>query len=158
MSLRLIPGVRLQLALDTLREVETAASNVPGAGHTFPAVRDAYLAWAIDGARRLRSCFQPSGVDALIFTTRYWHLQTGVHATEKSGSGLIGAEVHELAGRLQRERHRLDSEHARWQLGRLIVLDTSALVHGPQLWDWDPARSRPVEWCKSLAPCWVSFG
>lgn len=139
MALRLIPGVPLQLGLSTLMEVETGASNVPGAGHSFPDVRDAYLTWSVAGARRLQSCFQADGVDALIFSTRYWHLQTGVHATEKSGFDLIAAEVYELAVRFEGERRRLELERARWQLGRLIVLDTSALVHGPQLWDWDPA-------------------
>ena len=44
-------------------------------------------------------------------------------------------------GKLEAEQIRLQSEQRRWQLGQLVVLDTSALVHGPRLADWNPSSS-----------------
>lgn len=48
------------------------------------------------------------------------------------------------------EKSFLDEAQSRWMRGRLVVPDTSALIHGPKLWEWDAAaelgwRDNPVQ-------------
>ncbi|KAB2811016.1 hypothetical protein F9L07_03525 [Pimelobacter simplex] len=150
MALRLLPGIRPSDACEALRGVEFAATNVLGSGHTGDAIIYAYLDWALDSVRMLRPKFDANGVDNLILSRRYWHLQTVGHVDLQMASRLVGIEVSERVEALRTEQRRFAAEEKRWQRGRLVVLDTSALIQGPKLWEWDPAitlelRDLPVQ-------------
>lgn len=133
MALRLMPGIRPSEACDALRDVEFAATNVLGSGHTEDAILYVYLDWALDSIRMLRSKFHANGVDDLIQSRRYWYLQTAGHVDLQMAPKLVGAEIYERVEALQTEQKRFAIEDRRWQRGRLVVLDTSALIQGPKL-------------------------
>jgi len=141
MTLRLLPGTRPHDAREALRGVEYGATNVLGSGHKGDAILYAYLDWALDSIRMLRPKFEAAGVDDLLLTRRYWHLQSAGHVDLQLAPRLVSTEINERVEALQAEQTRFAAEEKRWQRGRLVVLDTSALIQGPKLWEWDPAES-----------------
>lgn len=141
MSLRLAPGVRPGEAREALRGVEFEATNVLGRGLTGDAICYAYLEWALGAVRILRPKFAASDVDDLVLTRRYWHLQSVGHVDLQLAPLLVQTEINERVAALQAEQARFSEEERRWQRGRIVVLDTSAVIHGPKLWEWDPADS-----------------
>ena len=150
MVLRILPGITPREACDVLRGVEFDGTNVLGRGHLGDAILYAYLDWALDSVRMLRSKFEASGVDGLILTQRYWYLQSAGHVDLQLAPRLASTEIGERVEALRAEQQRFAAEERRWQRGRLVVLDTSALVQGPKLWEWDPAealklRDTPVQ-------------
>ena len=138
--LKLIPGASPRDAAAALRERALEARNILGAAHTGGGMLRAYLQYALDSVRQLDNHFVASDVRRLIQTRRYWSLQS---STDGVAVDLIPSvileEVSDKSRDLEAAALRLESDHARWQRGRLVVPDTSALIHGPKVWDWDPA-------------------
>jgi predicted ribonuclease YlaK len=52
---------------------------------------------------------------------------------------LVEAEIAEQRELLLAEMKALNEAASRWTWGHLLVVDTSAVIHGPHLWTWDPA-------------------
>lgn len=117
-----------------------AVGNVRTAGHTSQDLLRGYLTWAIEAERMLRNHFTSDSISSLIFTPRYWALQTTGANNWELARALVEAEINEQSERLLREKALLDEAQSRWMWGGvLIVIDTSAIIHGPELWAWDPA-------------------
>lgn len=87
----------------------------------------------------LRNHFTGDSVSSVIFTQRYWALQTSGTNNWELARSLVEAEIKEQSERLLYAKDLLDEGQTRWIWGSLLVLDTSALIHGPELWSWDPA-------------------
>lgn len=150
MTLRLLPGRSPREAAEELRRQEIEVGNVLTAGHTGQEVLDAYLLWAINAERMLRNHFAPPSISALIFTQRYWALQTSGSVNWPLVKSLVDAEIADQRERLKQEKALLDEAQTRWMRGRLVVPDSSAVIHGPKLWEWEPAadlglRDMPVQ-------------
>lgn len=122
-----------------LRQVETNALNVRGAGHTGADMLTAYLQWASESVRLLRHQISAADIDRLVLTKRYWSLQGSTEATFALLSLLVGMEIDERIEDLRGAGEEIDLLSKRWPHGHLIVPDTSALIHGPKVWEWDPA-------------------
>ena len=109
----------------------------------------------------LRPKFDANGVDDLILSRRYWYLQTAGHVDVQMAPKLVGTEVSERVEALQTEQKRFATEEKRWQRGRLVVLDTSALIQGPKLWEWNPATTLELVTCRctlsSRSSSWTSW-
>lgn len=141
MAMRLLPGAR---PVDASRELGAqllALSNLLGRGMSSEQTLGGFLQWALEAERMLCSHFDADDVTEQIFTKRYWSLQSPSPAGRDMIPVLVEAGVSEQRRRLQRELARLNDGHNRWQRGRLVLPDTSALIHGPKLWEWDPAES-----------------
>lgn len=136
---RLRLGANAELVREQLRHVEYAASNVRGAGHTGGDLLTAYLKWASESVRVLRYHISAEDIDRLVLTRRYWALQGSTEATLTLLPLLVGMEIDERIESLKEARDEIDRLNHRWPHGHLIVLDTSALIHGPKLQEWDPA-------------------
>lgn len=145
MTLRLLPGAALHPATQALLEVETAALNLSGRGFSGDAAVYAYLEWAIESTQILRGHFEAGSVDKLLLTKRYWHSQSAGHVDLQMASRLVAIEVTERASALRRQRENLLNDVQRWSRGKLLVLDTSALVQGPKLWEWDPSTTLGID-------------
>lgn len=150
MSLRLLPGRSVRDAVQELARQEMAVGNVRAAGHASQDLLREFLNWALGAERMLRNHFTASSISAVIFTQRYWALQTSGTSNWEGVRSLVEAEIVEQTERLLHEKAVLDQAQSRWGLGRLVVLDTSAVIHGPKLWEWDPAadlglRDLPVQ-------------
>jgi hypothetical protein len=149
MTLRLLPGASPADAAQELQRQVNEATNVLAVAHTSEDILGGYLRWAIEAELMLRNHFTAATVAAVIFTDRYWSLQTPAPASRDLIPLLVNAEVREQTTRLAAERDRLVQSQTRWQKGRLVLLDTSAVIQGPTLWEWDPAatlglRDNPV--------------
>lgn len=139
MTLRLLPGSLPRDAAEELSRQEMAVGNVRTGGHTSQDLLREYLNWALGAERMLRSHFTGDSISSIVFTRRYWALQTSGTDNWETARALVEAEITEQSARLLAEKALLDDAQARWMRGRLLVPDTSALIHGPKLWEWDPA-------------------
>lgn len=150
MTLRLLPGNRPREAAEEVRRQEMAVENVRSAAHRQEHLLEEYIKWTVNAERMLRSYFTSSSVESLLFTPRFWALQATLTSNWEPTWGLVEAEIVEQSRRLAAEKAVLDEGQTRWTRGRLLVTDTSALIHGPKLWDWHPApdlgwRDSPVQ-------------
>ncbi|MFB9312001.1 PIN domain-containing protein [Nocardioides plantarum] len=139
MTLRLLPGSQPRYAAEELGRQETAVGNVRTGGYLGQDLLKEYLKWALGAERMLLNHFTRDSVSAVVFTQRYWALQTSSSDNWEMSRLLVEAEIIEQSARLLAEKALLDDAHTRWTRGRLLVPDTSALIHGPKLWEWDPA-------------------
>lgn len=139
MTMRLQPGARPRDAASELERQAVAAANVLGIASTSEEMLRTYVRWAIEAERMLRGHFVAADVAEQLHTPRYWSLQGPMPGSRDVVPLQVEAEVADQCERLGRERARLTEGQSRWRTGCLLVPDTSALIHGPKLWEWDPA-------------------
>ena len=142
MLLSPLPGTDRNQLLRDLTGVSTGATNLRGSSGDDPH-RD-YIRWATDSGQKLGSLLRAEDVDRLVFTRRYWLLQSMAHqgALPQVQKILLQAEVAQRAQELEETVDGLKAQLDRWsRSGFFAVADTSFYIHAPdKLQDLDIAR------------------
>lgn len=131
MSVRTLPTVTGSRAHTVIRDAASAFANVRAAGHTGPAMYDAYLRTASQQHQMLASVLSAADLDRLLTTPRYWML----HSIDPTGKAdalawLIDVEVEEKARLLKDAVKELDDELHQYSVtDAIIVPDTNVLLH-----------------------------
>ena len=128
------PGADRKNIRERLRDVHTAAFNLQGHhGSAFEELL-AYLEWATESARLLRSQISDKDLNNLIFTDRYRALLTssgslaGTHQ-QRFVRGLVHLEVTERLEAFEAAQKALDEQIDRWTgLERFVVADSSFYI------------------------------
>lgn len=139
MLVKPLPGVDRAAVLQGLEGVLTSLRNtVPVTGG--PADQyNAYIKWVDLGANTLRHLVQPSDVEALVLTKRYWVLQSLVAQVVWQVGMLVDAEVQERIKVIADAVDALKQQIYRWSdPGWLVVPDTSLFIeHASKLEELD---------------------
>lgn len=124
------PGVALADAAEALRHVHTNLSNLRSQIHVADQIVDAYLAWANDSARHLRTRLSAADIDRLVQTRRFWAIQAAPH------EGMARVVDTEIDSALEALHLTIAASHhiiERWGRaeGRLVVADPSFFINHP---------------------------
>lgn len=133
------PGAHRDNLRQALGSVHTSASNLDGRTYDNAYKRLlAYLNWATESARVLRSQISDRDIDRLVFTPRYQALLAScgtLAGTHQEGlvNGLVGLEVTERIEALEQVIVAFDRQVLNWS-GRewLVVADTSFYIQNPE--------------------------
>lgn len=138
-----IPGARLELVLQLLREAHTKAQNLGNFTSAEECLLN-YLTWTTEQARLLGSHVRAKDVEALFFTPVYWALLNGAGHMEgrlvpKVSIGLVNQEVRQRTEDLDRAVSSVRDAMRRWRGDvSTLVLDTSFFIeHEDKLEDTD---------------------
>lgn len=147
-SITPLPGVSGRNVLTALRTTAEVATRIRGRGKSHE-MWMSYLAWATDAAGTFRALISTADVDRLLFTKRYWLLQTLDPRSSPQVEQLLRMELDERVQDLQRAAAVLSPTFERWAAARselLIVADTDVYLHQDLEFD-------RVDWVK-LAGNW----
>jgi len=143
----LLPGARNTDALLAIRDVAVQLSNVRMGGLDHLARYDAYIRWANESERRLRTLLRNTDLEKLILTKRYWALLSMAMSAQAAPithvlDNEIDDRVRVLEDVAEALRHRIES----WSRPGVFVLpDTSMFISCPEkLEDWDVAATLRV--------------
>jgi hypothetical protein len=121
--------------------VATGAINLRGSSSNDPH-RD-YIRWVNDSGQKLGNLLRAEDLDRLVFTRRYWLLQSMAHqAALAQVQMLLQAEIAQRARELEETVASLQGQLDRWsRSGFFAVADTSFYIHAPEkLQDLDVAQ------------------
>lgn len=119
------PGAQASHVLDLLFRAKTTIGN----HHGDPT---SYLDWANETAQVLRNQVQPTDIDRLIFTSRFWRLSDFGDRRDRFTRDLLSAELAERAEVWERAWTVLKAEIDRWASDAYpVVMDTSVFIHHP---------------------------
>jgi hypothetical protein len=121
--------------------VATGAINLRGSSSNDPH-RD-YIRWVNDSGQKLGNLLRAEDLDRLVFTRRYWLLQSMAHqAALAQVQMLLQVEIAQRARELEETVASLQGQLDRWsRSGFFAVADTSFYIHAPEkLQDLDVAQ------------------
>ena len=150
----LLPGIAATDAAVALREAARAAGDVVGAAGASSDYFRAYLRWATEQLRMIRSKVRPEDLDLLITSRQDWAIQGitvggyGDHLGE-----FIKLELAERIDQLKASADELEAEQRRWSIPSMeatfpdaltpVVVDTVFLMH-------HHAELATFDWSKAL--------
>ncbi|TDD28373.1 hypothetical protein E1218_07595 [Kribbella turkmenica] len=131
---KVLPGTDRKRLLETLSATHANLQNTRSAGHTIRSQYDAYIDWANQSTRLLRSMISAADLDRLILTRRYWALQTMLPMETGDPKGrLLTTEVDERLLMFEDEIRELTTLINRWMRpGRFVVADTTLFCEHEQ--------------------------
>jgi len=119
-------------AVDKLNWAHTEAGNLRGRNLQGSDLLVEYLKWATEATRQLGPCLHPTEINRLIYTQRYWSLQTISQAAAPTITTLVFGELDQRVTALSEAKDELTRAYIVWGArDHVVVLDTSALIHGP---------------------------
>ena len=135
-----LPGVQRATLLNTLREISAELTNVRGTSHTPADIFNAYIRWANNSVRRLRTMVSAHTLERLVLTRRYWLLQSMAdQAAMRPVTDLLESELADREAAISETVDELSRRIERWSRpGAFAVPDTSVYIKHPEkLEEWD---------------------
>ncbi|WP_433020575.1 PIN domain-containing protein [Kribbella sp. CA-294648] len=131
--LKLVPGMHREALLRQLREAHAGLLNSRNGGDTVVTQHRAYLDWANTSASILRAYLQTPELDRLIFTRRYWVLQSNPIETIDPNGRMLWLEISEREAVFETEVAQLAHTIERWGGSeRFVIADTNVFIHHEQ--------------------------
>ncbi|MBC6461457.1 PIN domain-containing protein [Actinomadura sp. HBU206391] len=140
MLLRLLPGATPASVLEPLQRTRTDVGNL-STGHFGGPVdrREAYLHWANESVRALRSALPSAEQNRLIMTSAFWHIQSMATPLANATTSTINTEVQARKTELDALYIALQDQISRWESVRIAIPDTSMFIRHDKVEEWDLA-------------------
>jgi hypothetical protein len=128
-----VPGADRDNLQKGLQEVRFGAVNARGAGGDNIHRYNAYVRWASEAGRMLRSQVVSADLERLVYTRRFWTLQAHPTPATEAVGRLVDAELDERVAELEAAWKAVDQQIKRWSRhGVFVVADSSFYIKHPQ--------------------------